>query len=683
MTTASPTEETFDFQTEARQLLQLMVHSLYSNKEVFLRELISNASDAADRLRFEAILAPELLTQAPDLAVVIDYDEAAGTLSISDNGIGMSRQEVIDNLGTIARSGTARFLEALTGDDKKDAGLIGQFGVGFYSAFIVAERVEVTTRRANEPAENGTVFRSEGQDNFILAQITKPERGTQVVLYMRPEAKEFLNGFRLRQIIRKYADHLSIPVRLPVDLTTMLDAHEAGEKDEGEDSQDDTGDQSDQKDAFETINSAEALWTRPKQSIEDEEYEEFYKLVSHSFEPPLIWSHNKVEGKLEYTSLLFLPKQAPFDLYNRSAPKGLKLYVNRVFIMDDAEQFLPLHLRFVRGIVDSGDLPLNVSRELLQEDERVQSIRQALTRRVTDMIARLAEEQPDKYAAFWQEFGPVLKEGLLLGNIDGQQEKLQKILRFPLALQADDAPPQSLADYVKKMPAAQDKIYYLLGDNIATARQSPHLEIFKAKNQDVLVCCDGIDAWGMVQMEAFEGKKFQDITRADLGFDDLEDKETASADNQTKANGQDRAKVLVEKITTTLGDRIAEVRVSKRLTDSPACLVLGETDLSARMRQLIEATTGQAPPESRPILEINPGHPLVNRLHSLESQYFDDMVFVLFDQAFLMEGAPLPAPATFVQRMNRLLAKSTDQESNPSTPPQDPVTETATGNIQE
>lgn len=643
---AQQQEKSFSFQTEAQQLLHLMIHSLYSNREVFLRELISNSSDAIDKLRFEAIKHPKLLQDDPGFAITIDYDSDAGTLSVIDNGIGMSQEEVIDNLGTIAKSGTARFLDSLTGDDKKDAQLIGQFGVGFYSAFMVADKIEVLTRRADSKPKEGTLFSSEGKEGFNLSTVDKPERGTTIVLYLKEEHKEFLDGFRLRQIIRKYADHLDVNVRMPTQDTPFG---------QGDDADDDADDQAENKTAeqqFEVVNQAKSLWTRSRQDVEKTEYEEFYKLISHSVEPPLAWSHNKVEGKMEYTSLLFIPKQAQFDIYNRESPKGLKLYVQRVFIMDDAEQFLPLYLRFVRGIVDCNDLPLNVSRELLQEDARVQTIRNALTKRVLNVLAKMAKDQQEDYVVFWQELGAVLKEGLLDPNAD--TKALQQLMRFSTFLQDEEAQPKSLAEYVADIPASQDKIYYLVSDNNKLARQSPHLEVFKSKGYDVLLCCDRIDSWVMLQMEAFSGKEFQDISRANLDLDDIID---TDKDHATKEK-QDHpaATELMQKITTVLADYVSEVRASKRLKDSPACLVLHNEDMNARMRQLLEATTGQSAPEGKPILELNLEHSLVISLPNLEAQDFNDLVFVLFDQARIIEEGAASDPTAFVARLNRLLA---------------------------
>ena len=642
-------EESFNFQTEAQQLLKLMVHSLYSNREVFLRELISNAADAVDRLRFETIKNPKLLKDDPEFAITIDCDSDAGTLSVIDNGIGMSREEVINNLGTIARSGTARFLDSLTGDEKKDAQLIGQFGVGFYSAFVVADKIEVLTRRADAKVNEGVLFSSEGKENFNLSIINKPERGTTIVLHLKEEGKEFLDSFRLRQIVRKYADHLDVSVRMPTqdmafDKTDKADA-------------DDQADSKTTAQQFEVVNQAKSLWTRSRQDVKKTEYEEFYKLISHSIEPPLAWSHNKVEGKIEYTSLLFIPKQAQFDIYNRESPRGLKLYVQRVFIMDDAEQFLPLYLRFVRGVVDCSDLPLNVSRELLQEDGRVQTIRNALTKRVLSMLAKMAKNQQEDYAIFWQELGSVLKEGLLDPSAD--TKALQELIHFSTFLQDEDARPKSLAGYIADIPASQDKIYYLVSDNNKLARQSPHLEVFKSKGYDVLLCCDRIDSWVMLQMEAFEGKEFQDISRANLDLDGIIDADKDQP-TQEKKDDNSAAKQLIEKITTILAGHVSEVRASKRLKDSPACLVLDGEDMNARMRQLLEATTGQSTPAGKPILELNLEHPLVTGLPNLEAQDFNDLVFVLFDQARIMEEGTASDPTAFVGRLNRLFSNLVD-----------------------
>lgn len=636
-TTASTTRETRGFEAEAKQLLKLMIHSLYSNREVFLRELISNASDAADKLRFVALEQPELLEEDPECRVRIEVDREAREIRISDNGIGMNREELIDNLGTIARSGTARFLEQLSGDRAKDAQLIGQFGVGFYASFIVADRVVVETRRAGDPSGQGHRWSSTGEADYDIEPCDRTERGTTVTLMLREDADEFLEPFRLRSVIKKYADHIAIPVQLrkPADDSDKAEAETPAEE------------------PWETINAAKALWTRARNDISDDEYREFYHHVAHDFEDPLAWSHNRVEGKLEYTSLLYLPKRAPFDLYDRESPRGLKLYVRRVFILDNAEQFLPLYLRFARGVIDSSDLPLNVSRELLQEDERVDSIRAGLTKRILDLLEKLAREQPGDYQAFWKEFGRVLKEGP--AEDFGNRERIASLLRF--ATTHDDAAEQAhgLADYVARMKDGQKHIYYVTGDSFAAAKGSPHLEVFRKHGVEVLLLTDRLDEWLMSQLGEFDGKTLRDVARGDLDLEALGIEDTR-ADAETGADN-DAPGAAVERVRKTLGDRVAEVRLSKRLTDSPACLIIPEHDMGAQMRRLLQAA-GQEPPASKPILEINGDHPLVRRLSSSEDDARTaDLAEVLFDQATLAEGDPLEDPAAYVRRINRLLAE--------------------------
>ncbi len=614
--------ETYGFQTEARQLLKLMIHSLYSNREIFLRELISNASDAIDKLRFRAIEQPELVADDADYAITLHYDKDAGTITVADNGIGMSRQEVIDHLGTIARSGTAEFLAKLSGDQKKDAALVGQFGVGFYSAFMVAKEVEVLTRAAG--SDEGTRWVSRGEDSFTVEDAGALPRGTRVILHLTEDAKEFADGYRLRSIVRRYSDHIGVPVRMPKE-----SAEGAPE------------------DQLETVNSAKALWTRARTEISDDEYKEFYKHVSHDFEEPLTWSHNKVEGKLEYTSLLYVPKRAPFDLWNRDAPRGLKLYIQRVFIMDDAEQFLPLYLRFVKGVVDSNDLPLNVSREILQQDERVGTIRSALTKRALSMLQTLASKQPDEYGAFWDEFGEVLKEGT--GEDFANREAIAKLLRFSSTREPAQGSKERVAldDYLERMVEGQDSIYYLVGNSYETAVNSPHLEVLKERGIEVLLLHHRIDEWMMANLSEYQGKKFQDVTRADLtlpGEAKEDDKEEESADD-----------ALTERIARVLGDRVEKVSPSKRLKSSPACLVLGEYALGPQMRRIMQVA-GQSLPESKPQFEYNAEHPLVQRLAAeADEDRFAELVLVLFDQASLAGGAPLADAPAYVERMNRLL----------------------------
>ncbi len=621
MTEASAAE-TLGFQTEAKKLLQLMINSLYSNREIFLRELISNASDAIDKLRFEALADDALLAGDPDFRIRIEFDKDGGTLSVTDNGIGMTREEVVANLGTIAKSGTAEFLERLTGDQKGDATLIGQFGVGFYSAFIVAEEVEVLTRRAGQEA--GVRWSSRGEESFTVEDAEGLARGTKVTLTLRDDAGEFADGFRLRSIVRQYSDHIGVPVEMPK---------------EGDDGPE-----------FESVNSAKALWTRSRSEIEDDEYREFYRHVSHDFEDPLVWSHNRVEGKLEYTSLLYIPKRAPYDLWNREAPRGVKLYVQRVFIMDEADEFLPLYLRFVRGVVDCSDLPLNISREILQKDERTRTIRNALTRRVLDTLAKLEAEQ---YGEFWDEFGQVLKEGV--AEDFANKEALLKLLRF--ASTHDDEASQriSLADYVGRMGEGQDRIYYLIAESDSAARQSPHLEVFRARGVEVLLLTDRIDEWFMSFAGEFDGKQFQDITRGELDLDKADEAAEEKQDEDESRDDEDDP--LVSRIKEALGERVNEVRRSKRLTDSPACLVLGEHDMGLQMRRIMEAA-GQSAPESKPDFEVNANHPLILRLDAEpDEDRFGDLVSILFDQAALAEGNGIDQPGAYVRRINDLLVE--------------------------
>ena len=620
--------ETLGFQTEVRQLLQLMVHSLYSNKEIFLRELVSNASDAADKLRFEAIATPGLLEDVPDLAVHVSHDGKAGTISVSDNGIGMSRQELIDNLGTIARSGTAEFLQRMTGDDRKDAKLIGQFGVGFYSAFIVADRVIVETRRAGLPAQDAVRWESDGQGEFSVEPIEREARGTCVTLHLKESEREFLEGPRLETLIRKYSDHIAFPVYL----------HEAGKED----------------DDAKPVNSATALWMRSRVDLGDDEYREFYKHLSHDFADPLAWSHNHVEGKREYTSLLYIPSRAPVDLWNREAPRGLKLYVQRVFILDQAEQFLPLYLRFVKGVVDSADLPLNVSRETLQHNPELEAIRSALTRRVIDMLSKMAADEADKYATFWREFGQVIKEGFV--EDPQNADKLARLLRFA-STRGDGQQNRSLADYVAGAAAEQDRIYYLLAENYATAKASPHLEQLRRQGIEVLLLTDRIDPWIVDHLPEFESKKLHDVGRGNLALPEGEGEITQQAVN-------DEHKPLLKKIKRVLKDRVEAVNVSRRLVDSPACVIADEQDLTPQLRRLLEAA-GQPLPEAKTVLEINVGHPLVKRLSAeADEQRFASLSHVLLDHALIAEGNAPPDPSAYVRRMNELLLEATPAPKN-------------------
>ena len=625
-------KETLGFQTEVKQLLHLMIHSLYSNKEIFLRELISNASDAADKLRFEALSAPELLEGDAELKIRISFDKDANTLTIEDNAIGMSRDDVINHLGTIAKSGTAEFFKNLSGDAKKDSQLIGQFGVGFYSAFIVAEKVEVFTRRAGAPASEGVLWSSQGEGEFDLSKIEKAERGSRIVLHLKKEESEFADGWRLRNIIKKYSDHVALPIELPKEAS--------GEEKEA-----------DAAVEWEVVNRASALWTRPRTEIKDEEYQEFYKHVSHDFENPLAWSHNKVEGKLEYTSLLYVPTRAPFDLYQREAPRGLKLYVQRVFIMDQADEFLPLYLRFTKGIVDSNDLSLNVSREILQKDPVIDSMKSALTKRVLDMLEKMAKNNPDDYKKFWEAFGQVLKEGP--AEDFANKEKIAGLLRFASTQSGNDEQVVALSDYIARMKEGQDKIYYLTGESYAQVKNSPHLEVFRKKGIEVLLLTDRIDEWLMSYLTDFDGKSFVDVARGDLDLGALDSEEDKQAQDEVAKSKE----ALVTRLKTVLGDQVADVRVSHRLTDSPAILAIGAQDLGLQMRQILEAS-GQKVPESKPVFEINPAHSLVEKLEAESNeQRFEDLSMILFDQAALAAGDSLKDPAAYVQRLNKLLVE--------------------------
>ena len=623
-------KETLGFQTEVKQLLHLMIHSLYSNKEIFLRELISNASDAADKLRFEALAKPGLLEGGAELKIRLSFDKDAKTVTLEDNGIGMSREEVIAHLGTIAKSGTADFLKNLSGDQKKDSHLIGQFGVGFYSAFIVADKVEVFSRRAGSPASEGVHWSSKGEGEFEVATVEKAERGTRIVLHLKSGEEEFADGWRLRNIVKKYSDHIALPIELP-------------KEHHGEDKPAEV--------EWETVNRASALWTRPRTEIKDEEYQEFYKHVGHDFENPLSWSHNKVEGKLEYTSLLYVPGRAPFDLYHREAPKGLKLYVQRVFIMDQADQFLPLYLRFIKGVVDSNDLSLNVSREILQSGPVIDSMKSALTKRVLDMLEKLAKDKPDDYKTFWKAFGQVLKEGP--AEDFANKEKIAGLLRFASTAGEGDEQSVSLADYLGRVKDGQDKIYYLTGESYAQIKNSPHLEVFRKKGIEVLLLTDRIDEWLMSYLTEFDGKQFVDVARGDLDLGKLDSAEDKKAQEEVAKAKEG----LIERLKGALGEQVKEVRVSHRLTDSPAILAIGEQDLGLQMRQILEAS-GQKVPESKPIFEFNPAHPLIERLDAEpDEDRFTDLSHILFDQAALAAGDSLKDPAAYVQRLNKLLVE--------------------------
>ncbi len=629
-------KETLGFQAEVKQLLQLMIHSLYSNKEIFLRELISNASDAADKLRFEAINNDALYGNDHELKIKVAFDKDARTITISDNGIGMSRDEVISHLGTIAKSGTKEFFSKLSGDQQQDAALIGQFGVGFYSAFIVADRVIVNTRRAGAFASEGVRWESTGEGDYSVEQIEKTGRGTDVVLHLRAGEEELLSSWKLKSIIRKYSDHISLPIVM--------------QKEEWDEEKKETV----LKEEVETVNQASALWARSKSDISEEQYNEFYKHVSHDFQEPLAYTHNRVEGRSEYTQLLFVPSHAPFDLWDRNKRAGIKLYVKRVFIMDDAEQLMPTYLRFIKGVIDSSDLPLNVSREILQESRDVKVIREGSTKRVLGMLEEMAnsDEQAgkDKYTTFWKEFGQVLKEGI--GEDATNKDRIAKLLRFASTANESDEQTVSFEDYLKRVKEGQDKIYYVTADNYSAAKNSPHLEIFRKKGVEVLLLTDRVDEWMLSFLTEFEGKELVSVAKGGLDLGALEDE----AEKKEHAEVEAGYKELVEKMKGALGEKAKDVRVSFRLTDSPACLVADENELSGNLLRMLKAA-GQNAPESKPILEINPNHPLVTRLkyEDAEGARFGDWSHILFDQAMLAEGGSLSDPASFVKRLNEML----------------------------
>ncbi|MDH2435833.1 molecular chaperone HtpG [Pokkaliibacter sp. MBI-7] len=628
--TTETQSQTLGFQTEVKQLLHLMIHSLYSNKEIFLRELISNASDACDKLRFQALHQDGLYENDPQLKVRLSFDEQAGTVTIADNGIGMSRQDVIDNLGTIARSGTADFLKNLSGDQRKDSQLIGQFGVGFYSAFIVADKVDVFTRKAGVDSSEGVHWSSQGEGDFTIATLDVAERGTRIVLHLKEGEKDFANSWKLRSLVRKYSDHISVPVEMLKD--------NFGEEQEEEKAPE-----------WESVNKATALWTRNRSEVKDEEYTEFYKHIAHDYTDPLAWSHNKVEGKLEYSSLLYVPSQAPFDLWNREAPKGLKLYVQRVFIMDQADQFLPLYLRFIKGVVDSSDLSLNVSREILQKDPAIDSMKSALTKRVLDMLEKLAKNEPEKFTTFWKTFGQVLKEGP--AEDTSNREKVAGLLRFASTHANTEDQTVALDAYLERMGEGQDKIYYLTGERFSQVKNSPHLEVFRKKGIEVLLLTDRIDEWMMSYLSEYKDKAFVDITRGDLDLGQLEGEDEKKAQEEVAKTRED----LVKRIKDALTDQVEEVRVSHRLTDSPAVLVIGDNDMGMQMRKIMEAA-GQSMPEAKPIFEINPTHPLLEKLdQEPDEDRFADLTHILFDQAALAAGETLKDPASYVSRLNKLL----------------------------
>ena len=627
-------KQSMAFQAEVKQLLQLMIHSLYSNKEIVLRELISNASDAADKLRFEAISNGALYENDSDLTIKVSFDKAARTLTIADNGIGMSRDEVIANIGTIAKSGTKEFMSALSGDQAKDANLIGQFGVGFYSAFIIADKVTLTTRRAG--ATEAVRWESAGEGDFTIEAVEKPSRGTEIVLHLRADEDEFLNDWKLKSIIRKYSDHITLPILM--------------QKTEWKEGENGAGGEMVTLDEFETINKASALWARAKNDITEEEYNEFYKHVSHDYEAPLAYTHSRVEGKQEYISLLYIPSKAPFDLYDRERRHGIKLYVKRVFIMEDAEKLMPQYLRFVRGVIDTADLPLNVSREILQSSRDVEAIKNGSVKKVLGLLEDMAKDKPEDYAKFYKEFGRVLKEGP--GEDFANKDKIAGLLRFASTKADTDEQNVSLSDYISRMQPEQETIYYITADTFAAAQHSPHLEIFRKKGIEVLLMSDRVDEWLLGSLTEFEGKKLQSIAKGDLDLGKLE----SETEKEIQKKIEEEAKTLVEKIKNTLGDKVKEVRVTHRLTDSPACLVSEANELSGNLARMLKAA-GQQAPDSKPTLEINPTHKLVKRIESeSDTTVQSELAHVLFDQALLAEGGQLDDPASFVKRMNSLIA---------------------------
>jgi molecular chaperone HtpG len=643
-TDSAPVRETMGFQAEVKELLGLMIHSLYSNREIFLRELISNASDACDKLRFEALHNPALLEGGSDMRIRVDYDAAARTITVADNGIGMNRDEVIANLGTIAKSGTREFFRQLTGDEQKDAHLIGQFGVGFYSSFIVADKVSVFTRRAGELPDQGVRWESDGGGEFVIEMAGKPERGTEITLHLREGQDDLLSGSKLRAIIHRYSDHIVQPIVMA--------------KEEWKDGK------SQKADETETVNQASALWARPKSEISDDEYKAFYKHVGHDFDDPLAWVHARVEGRHDYTLLLYVPAHAPFDLWDRDARHGVKLYVRRVFIMDDAEQLLPAYLRFVRGVVDSTDLPLNVSREILQESKDIETLRGGTTRKVLDLLAGLAATEKDKYATFWSQFGRVLKEGI--GEDYANREKVAALLRYA-STQADTADETvSLADYVARMKEGQDSIYYVTAESFNAARNSPHLEVFRRKGIEVLLMSERVDEWVVGHLTAFDGKPLVSVAKGGLDLGKLEDE---AEKKEAEAEASELAP-LIERMRKSLGERVKDVRVTRRLTDSPACLVADQHDVSGNLARMLKAA-GQPAPVSKPILEINPHHAVVLRLKD-EERHFDDWAKVVFDQALLAEGGQLDDPAAFVRRINALMLAMQTPARAPAPSPSEP-----------
>jgi len=626
-------KETLGFATETKQLLHLMIHSLYSNKEIFLRELISNASDACDKLRFEGLSDDALYEDDHELKIRIDFNKESNTVTITDNGIGMNREEVIENLGTIARSGTRAFLDSMTGDQQKDANLIGQFGVGFYSSFIVADKVTVTTRRAGLTSEHGVRWESAGEGEYELENVEKAERGTEIVLHLRDDSSEFADGWRLRSIIRKYSDHITLPIVMTKE---EMPSEEGKEDDETVIPED------------ETVNKASALWSRDKSDISAEEYSEFYKHISHDFEEPMAHSHNRVEGKTEYTSLLYVPKRAPFDLWDREQKHGIKLYVKRVFIMDDAEHLMPNYLRFVRGVIDSSDLPLNVSREILQRNKLIDSMKSGSVKKVLGLLDKMAKNEAEQYAEFWEQFGKVMKEGP--GEDFANKEQIGKLLRFASTHTDSEEQSVSLADYIERMQEGQESIYYITADSFAAAKNSPHLEIFRKKGIEVLLLTDRVDEWLTSSLTEFDGRSLKSVAKGELDLGELDNEE----DKKEQEKVAEETKELVERVKNALAEKVKEVRVTTRLTNSPACLVTEENEMSANLERILKQV-GQDAPEIKPILELNPEHPLVKKLDGEKDERFEDLASIIFDQALLAEGGQLEDPATFVAKLNNML----------------------------
>lgn len=630
MSVETAATETMEFQTEARQILHLMTHSLYSNKEIFLRELISNASDACDKLRFEALSDSSLYGDDAELKITVDFDETANTVTVRDNGIGMNRQEMIDNIGTIASSGTKKFLEKLSGDQAKDSQMIGQFGVGFYSSFIVADKVTVTSRRADAAADMAVIWESDGLGSFTLGHTTKADRGTEIVLHLKEDEKEFANSYRLRNIIKQYSDHISLPINM------LKVEHKA---------EDEAEQQEEKAPEYERVNSASALWTRDKKEISDEEYKDFYKHVSHDFEDPMAWVHNRVEGNQSYATLLYIPAKAPYDLYDRDHKRGIKLYVKRTFIMDDAEHLMPNYLRFVKGVVDSDDLPLNVSREILQKNKVTDRIRGASVKKILGLLESMAKDKPEDYATFWKTFGLVMKEGPI--EDFGNKERIASLLRFASTETGSADQTVSLEEYVSRMKEGQDKIYYITAETFNAAKNSPHLEVFKKKGVEVLLLSDRVDEWLVSHLTEFDGKTLQSVVRGDLDLGDEEDK-------AEKEKLNEEFKSITEKVKNLLDEKVSEVRMSQRLTDSPSCLVLNEADMSEQMQKILEMA-GQYAPKAKPVLELNPDHALVKKLQGLDDAALNDWAMLLFEQAALAAGNQLEDSAEFVKRVNRLL----------------------------